>query len=107
MITVGAAPPERMMFDSGGKISISVPQSTIERAASVKVLDEKESFSDLQGAVHEVSKLVAHEVVLGKTRFPAIEGRVDTHWGGESNDAALAQALQGGVIGLDMFAGRR
>ncbi len=105
-VTVGAAPPERMMFDSGGMIGISVPQSTIERSASVKVLDEKERFSDLQGQVHEVSKLVAQDVVIGKTRFAAVDGRVDTHWGGESNDAKLAEALQGGVVGLDMFAGR-
>lgn len=105
-VTVGAAPPERMMFDSGGMIGISVPQSTIARAGSVKVLDEKERFSDLQGQVHEVSKLLAQEVVVGKTRFAVMDGRVDTHWGGESDDAKLAEALQGGVIGLEPFVKR-
>lgn len=105
-VTVGAAAPERMMFDSGGMIGISVPQPTIERSGSVKVLEEKERFSDLQGQVHEVSKLVAQDVFVGKTRFPAVDGQVDTHWGGENNDAKLAEALQGGVIGLDMFAAR-
>lgn len=105
-VTVGAAPPERMMFDSGGMIGISVPQSTIARSGSVKVLDEKERFADLQGQVHEVSKLVAQDVVVGKTRFAAIDGRVDTHWGGESDDAKLAEALQGGVIGLEPFVTR-
>lgn len=102
-VTVGAAPPERMMFDSGGMIGISLPQSTIARAGSVKVLDEKHRFSDLQGQVHEVPKLVAQDIVLGKTRLPTVNGQVDTHWGGENNDVKLAEALQGGVIGLEPF----
>lgn len=105
-VTVGAAPPERMIFDTGGMIGISVPQSTIARSGSVKVLDEKERFADLQGQVHEVAKLVAQDVVVGKTRFADMGGRVDTHWGGESDDAKLAEALQGGAIGLEPFVKR-
>lgn len=105
-VTVGAAPAERMMFDSGGMIGIAVPHATIERSGSVKVLDTKHRFSDLLGQVQEVPMLVANDVVLGATRLPSVNGQVNTEWGGKSADAELDVAREAGVIGLEAFAGR-
>ena len=45
-VAVGAA-STRAMFDSGGKLGISLPAAIIEKAGTVKVLDEKKKFKDI------------------------------------------------------------
>lgn len=104
-ISVGAA-TVRVMFDSGGRLGISLPEATIEQSGSVKVLEEKQRFQDLQGKVYEVPRIVAEKVVVGSTMLAPLEGRVHTQWGGapEGPEAELTRARAGGAIGLAAFA---
>lgn len=104
-ISVGAA-KARVMFDSGGRLGISLPEATIEQSGSVKVLEEKQRFQDLQGKAYEVPRLVAEKVVVGSTLLAPLKGQVHTQWGGapEGPEAELTKARAGGAIGLAAFA---
>lgn len=104
-VTVGAA-SSRMMFDSGGKLGISLPASTIEQSGSVKVLEEKKKFRDLQGRAYETPRLIAERVVIGSTMLAPVQGQVHMQWGGapEGPEAELTKARAGGAIGLDALA---
>ena len=104
-VTIGAA-SSRVMFDSGGKLGISLPAEAIEKSGSVQVLDEKQKFKDLQGNVYEVPKLMANKVIVGTTLLAPVKGRVHAQWGGapEGPEAELTRARAGGAIGLDAFA---
>ena len=104
-ITIGSA-STRVMFDSGGKLGISLPAETIEKSGSVQVLDEKKKFQDLQGKVHEVPKVIANKVIVGSTLLTTVKGQVHTQWGGapEGPEAELTRARAGGAIGLEAFA---
>lgn len=104
-VTIGAA-SSRMMFDSGGRLGISIPAATIGQAGSVKVLEEKKKFQDLQGKVYEVPKLVADKIIVGTTLLAPVAGQVHVQWGGapEGPDAELTRARAGGAIGLEAFA---
>lgn len=103
-ITVGAA-KARVMFDSGGRLGISLPATTIEQSGSVRVLDEKQRFQDLQGKAYEVPRIVADKVVVGSTMLAPLKGQVHTQWGGapEGPEAELTKARAGGAIGLAAF----
>lgn len=103
-VTLGAA-SSRMMFDSGGKLGISIPQEAIDQSGSVQVLDEKKKFQDLQGTVHEVPKVLANKVIVGTTLLAPVKGQVHTQWGGapEGPEAELTRARAGGAIGLEAF----
>jgi len=104
-VTVGAA-SARMMFDSGGKLGISLPAQTIEKSGSVQVLEEKKKFQDLQGKVYEVPRVMANKVLVGATLLAPVKGQVHAQWGGapEGPDAELTKARAGGAIGLEAFA---
>lgn len=104
-VAVGAA-SSRMMFDSGGRLGISLPAETIEKAGTVQVLDEKKKFQDLQGKVYEMPKVIANKVVVGSTLLAPVKGHVHTQWGGapEGPEAELTKARAGGAIGLEAFA---
>lgn len=106
-VAVGAARSE-MMFDSGGGFGISLPSATIDAAGSVTMLDETSRFSDLLGQAHEVRKLVARRVTVGRTALEPVRGRVHVNWGGapEGPDAALTRARNGGAIDLLAFGER-
>lgn len=106
-VAVGAARGE-MMFDSGGGFGISLPSATIDAAGSVTMLDETSRFSDLLGQVHEVQKLVARRVTVGRTALEPVRGRVHVNWGGapEGPDAQLTRARNGGAIDLLAFGER-
>ena len=104
-VTVGAA-SSRMMFDSGGRLGISLPAEIIENSGTVQVLDEKQKFRDLQGNVYEVPKVMASRIIVGTTLLAPVKGRVHTQWGGapEGPEAELTKARAGGSIGLEAFA---
>lgn len=104
-VSVGAA-STRMMFDSGGRLGISIPAATIEQAGSVRVLEEKLRFQDLQGKSYEVPRVMAEKVVVGSTLLAPIKGQVHTQWGGaaEGPEAELTKARAGGAIGMQAFA---
>lgn len=104
-ISVGAA-QARVMFDSGGRLGISLPAQTVERSGSVQVLDEKKKFQDLQGKVYEVPRILAAKVVIGSTLLAPVKGQLHTQWGGapEGPEAELTRARAGGAIGLEAFA---
>ena len=95
-----------MMFDSGGRLGISIPAATIEQAGSVRVLEEKLRFQDLQGKSYEVPRVMAEKVVVGSTLLAPIKGQVHTQWGGaaEGPEAELTKARAGGAIGMQAFA---
>jgi hypothetical protein len=84
-----------MMFDSGGKLGISVPAAAVEQAGSVKVLDEKRKFQDLQGKSYETPAVVAERVVVGSTLLAPVRGQIHTQWGGapEGPEAELTKAF--------------
>jgi hypothetical protein len=104
-ISVGAT-QARVMFDSGGRLGISLPAATIEQSGSVKVLDEKQRFQDLQGKTYEMPRIMAEKVVVGSTMLAPVKGQVHTQWGGapEGPEAELTKARAGGAIGLAAFA---
>jgi len=104
-VSIGAA-STRMMFDSGGKLGISVPAAAVEQAGSVKVLDEKRKFQDLQGKSYETPAVVAERVVVGSTLLAPVRGQIHMQWGGapEGPEAELTKARAGGAIGLEAFA---
>ena len=106
-VKVGAASTQ-LMIDSGGKLGISLPGSTVTASGSVTLLDEKTRFRDLHGQVFEVQNLVANQVVVGATAVKPVQGRIHTEWGGapEGQDAALTQARRAGAIGLAAFGDR-
>jgi hypothetical protein len=103
-VSVGAT-SSRMMFDSGGKLGISLPAATISQAGSVKVLDEKKKFQDLQGRVYETQRVIAEKVIVGSTMLAPVNGQVHLQWGGtpEGPEAELTKARAGGAIGLEAF----
>lgn len=103
-ISIGAA-KARVMFDSGGRLGISLPAATAEKSGSVKVLEEKQRFQDLQGKVYEVPRIVAEKVVVGSTLLAPVKGLLHTQWGGapEGPEAELTRARAGGAIGLAAF----
>ncbi|WP_426343892.1 hypothetical protein ACN9MU_30655 [Pseudoduganella sp. R-32] len=104
-VAVGAA-STRAMFDSGGKLGISLPAAVIEKAGTVKVLDEKKKFKDIHGNVYEVPRLLAEKVIVGSTLLAPVAGQAHTTWGGapEGPEAELTRAREGGAIGLEAFA---
>ncbi len=104
-VNIGAA-SSRMMFDSGGKLGISLPAPVIEQSGSVKVLDEKKKFRDLQGRAYETPRVVAERVVVGSTMLAPVQGQVHMQWGGapEGPEAELTKARAGGAIGLEALA---
>jgi hypothetical protein len=104
-VTVGAA-TGRLMFDSGGRMALSLAADTIGKAGTVQVLDEKKRFRDLQGKVHEVDRLMVEKVIVGSTLLAPMKGQAHTQWGGapEGPEAELTRARAGGAIGLDAFA---
>lgn len=103
-VSVGAA-SSRMMFDSGGKLGISLSAATISQSGSVKVLDEKKKFQDLQGKVYETQRVIAEKVIVGSTMLAPVNGQVHMQWGGapEGPEAELTRARAGGAIGLEAF----
>lgn len=104
-ISVGAA-QARVMFDSGGRLGISLPAAIVEKSGSVKVLEEKQRFQDLQGKAYEVPRVVAEKVVVGSTMLAPVNGQLHTQWGGapEGPEAELTKARAGGAIGIAAFA---
>jgi hypothetical protein len=107
-VKVGAA-SLRMMFDSGGKLGLSLPAAAVDAAGTVKLLERKYRFSDLNGKVYEVPELQAEGVAVGTAQLGHVAGRVHTMWGGgatEGPEAELTHARESGAIGLDAFAGR-
>lgn len=106
-VKIGAVASE-LMIDSGGSLGISVPEKTIKEAGSVKLLEQKTKFKDLEGKVYEVQNFVANDVTLGTTELGPVEGRVHVQWGGapEGAEAELTKARQAGAIGLAAFGKR-
>ncbi|WP_156895727.1 hypothetical protein [Massilia putida] len=106
-VNIGTVRTE-MMFDSGGPLGISVPESTIARSGSVTLLPETAKFRDIHGKVYEVPMLMAKDVVIGNTILPPIKGRVHVQWGGTPDDAddALTRARKSGAFGLAAFGER-
>ncbi|WP_156410021.1 hypothetical protein [Duganella sp. Root198D2] len=104
-VSVGAT-SSRMMFDSGGRLGISVPAETITKSGSVQVLEEKKKFKDLQGNAYETPRVIAGKVVIGSTMLAPVQGQVHMQWGGapEGPEAELTKARAGGAIGLEAFA---
>jgi len=103
-VAIGAS-STRMMFDSGGRLGISVPTETIEKSGSVQVLDEKKKFQDLQGKAYETPRVIASKVIVGSTLLAPVKGQVHMQWGGapEGPEAELTKARAGGAIGLEAF----
>lgn len=103
-VTVGTVHTE-MMFDSGGPLGISIPESTVAGSGSVTVLPEKQKFRDIHGQFYEVPMLVAKDVVIGHTHLPPVQGRMHVQWGGapEGAEAELTHARQAGAFGLAAF----
>ena len=106
-VTIGDV-SNRMMIDSGGSLGLSIPETTIAKAGSVTLLNQKTKFSDLSGKVFEVQNLVADRVVVGTTHLGLVNGRIHTQWGGapEGSEAELTKARQAGAIGLEAFGKR-
>lgn len=106
-VRVGAVQAD-MMFDSGGPLGISIPEPAVAASGSVTLLPEKARFSDIQGKVYEVPRLVARDVVVGHTRLPPVDGRVHVQWGGAPEGAAdpLTRAREAGALGLAAFGDR-
>jgi len=106
-VAIGAA-SSQMMFDSGGALAISLPESTVRQSGSVTLLDRTTKFRDLHGKVYEVKNLVANRVVVGRTELAPVEGQVHVDWGGapEGPEAELTKARRHGAIGLAAFGQR-
>ena len=106
-VKIGAV-ASRLMIDSGGSLGISIPEKTIRASGSVRLLDQKTRFRDLNGHVYEVQNFVANQVTFGTTELGPIEGQVHVQWGGapEGPDAELTKARQAGAIGLAAFGKR-
>lgn len=104
-VSVGAT-SSRMMFDSGGRLGISVPAETITKAGSVQLLDERKKFKDMQGNSYETSRVIVQRVVVGSTMLAPVQGQVHVQWSGapEGPEAELTKARAGGAIGLEAFA---
>ncbi|MGW8394950.1 hypothetical protein [Pseudoduganella sp. HUAS MS19] len=104
-VSVGAT-SSRMMFDSGGRLGISVAAETIAKAGSVQLLDERKKFKDLYGNSYETPRLIVQRVVVGSTMLAPVQGQVHVQWGGapEGPEAELTKARAGGAIGLEAFA---
>lgn len=107
-LSVGAA-QTTMMIDSGGALLISIPQATVERSNSVDLLEGVNKFRDVSGKEFEVRKLVARNVIIGRTKLDPIEGQLHVQWGGaaEGNDAPLTIARQSGALGIKAFGDRK
>jgi hypothetical protein len=106
-VKIGAT-ASRLMIDSGGSLSISIPEKTVRESGSVRLLDQKTKFRDLKGQVYEVQNFVAERVAVGTTELGPIDGRIHVQWGGapEGPEAELTQARQAGAIGLAAFGKR-
>jgi len=111
-VTVGAVETE-LMFDSGGKLGLTLPDDIIQRSGSVKVLAHKSKFGDAAGNVYEVADLLADKVyVAGVSLSTPIAGRAHYSWGLNisSGDAEapddLTRKQLNGAIGLEAFDGR-
>ena len=106
-VRIGAV-ASQLMIDSGGSLSISIPEKTIKESGSVRLLEQKTRFSDLKGQVVEVQNFVAQQVRLGTTELGPVDGRVHVQWGGapEGLEAELTKARQAGAIGLAAFGNR-
>ncbi|WP_342118319.1 hypothetical protein [Pseudoduganella sp. OTU4001] len=104
-VKIGAA-SERMLFDSGGRIGLSVALTTAAKSGSVKLLKSKYTFQDLKGQSFEVPELVAHRVRIGSTQLGKVNGHVHVKWGGGADtgpEAVLTRAREAGAIGLEAF----
>lgn len=97
-----------MLFDSGGPLSISLPERAAAASGTVTLLDDKAKFRDILGKVHEVPTLVAKDIVIGRTSLPPVRGRIHVQWGGapEGPDAPLTRAREAGAVGLGVFGDR-
>jgi len=106
-VKIGAT-ASRLMIDSGGSLSISIPEKTIKESGAIRLLEEKTKFRDLKGEVYEVQNFVADQVTLGATKLGPINGQVHVQWGGapEGPEAELTKARQAGAIGLAAFGKR-
>jgi hypothetical protein len=103
-VRIGAV-ASQLMIDSGGSLSISIPEKTIKESGAVRLLEQKTKFRDLKGQVYEVQNFVADQVTLGATKLGPINGQVHVQWGGapEGPEAELTKARQAGAIGLAAF----
>lgn len=108
-VTVGAVKTE-LMFDSGGRLGITLPDDLIKRSGSVRVLEHKSKHGDAAGHVYEVADIVADEVsVAGVPLAKPVAGSVHYSWGlnvssgnaGAPDDLSRKQA--NGTIGLQAF----
>jgi hypothetical protein len=106
-VKIGAV-ASRLMIDTGGSLSVSIPEQTIKESGAIRLLEQKTKFRDLQGQVHEVQNFVADQVTLGATKLGPINGQVHVQWGGapEGPEAELTNARQTGAIGLAAFGKR-
>jgi len=106
-VKIGAV-ASRLMIDSGGSLSISIPEKTIKESGAIRLLEQKTKFRDLKGQVYEVQNFVADQVTLGSTKLGPINGQVHVQWGGapEGPEAELTEARQAGAIGLAAFGKR-
>jgi hypothetical protein len=106
-VRIGAV-ASQLMIDSGGSLSISIPEKTIKESGAVRLLEQKTKFRDLKGQVYEVQNFVADQVTLGATKLGPINGQVHVQWGGapEGPEAELTKARQAGAIGLAAFGKR-
>jgi hypothetical protein len=107
MVKIGAV-ASRLMIDSGGSLTISIPEKTIKESGAIRLLEQKTKFRDLKGQVYEVQNFVADQVTLGSTKLGPINGQVHVQWGGapEGPEAELTKARQAGAIGLAAFGKR-
>lgn len=98
----------RLMIDSGGSLSISIPEKTVRESGSVRLLDQKTKFRDIKGQVYEVQNFVAERVAVGATELGPVDGQIHVQWGGapEGPEAELTQARKAGAIGLAAFGKR-
>ena len=106
-VKIGAV-ASQLMIDSGGSLSISIPEKTIKESGAIKLLEQKTKFRDLKGQVYEVQNFVADQVSLGATKLGPVNGQVHVQWGGapEGPEAELTKARQAGAIGLTAFGKR-
>ena len=111
-VAIGSTEAE-LMFDSGGKLGITLPMDVIKRAGSVKILDHKSKHGDAAGNVYEVPDILASEVSVGGVQLASsIMGSVHYEWGldvssGVSHEPdELKSKRANGSIGLEAFNGK-
>ncbi len=111
-VSVGGIETE-LMFDSGGKLGITLANDLIQRSGSVEVLEHKSKRGDSAGRVYEVSDILARKVsVAGVPLAEPIAGSVHYDWGlniSSDNGGApvdLTRKQANGAIGLEAFEGR-